>query len=89
MVKMHKIHYLFATAHTRAHRVKPAQPVEPKSNTPTLLLEGPRRLVINKLEPIFYSAKANHFINLQKLYIINLLTAKKRCERVAAICSKI
>ena len=46
--------------------MKPAQPVEPKLSTPTSLMEGHRRLVINKLEPIFYSAKANHFISLQK-----------------------
>ena len=30
IVKVHKIHYLFATAHTRAGCVKPAQSVEPK-----------------------------------------------------------
>ena len=40
IVKVHKIHQLFATAYTSARYVKPAQPIAPTYQTPTLLMEG-------------------------------------------------
>ena len=41
ILKVHEIHQLFATARTRAGWLKPALPVEPKYQTPSLLMEGP------------------------------------------------
>ena len=40
IVKVHKIHQFFATAQARARKVKLAQPVEPKYQIFTQLMEG-------------------------------------------------
>ena len=56
IVKGHKIHLLFATAHTRAGWLKPARPVEPKYETRTLLMKGPCQATPAKPASVDYKA---------------------------------